>query len=172
MATAPKDVDEIRRQMAQIRRELHEDVRDVVAGAEAVTDWQRHIRNHPWISLGSAFALGYLLVPRRHHHVPSDVATQAGVASTVRAAIQETADEARAAARPRRRGGLVRKALGLVGPMAARLAQGYAMQYLENWLAQQAAVQPGPVEPPIAGGPPRGPGGGAGGYRPPGRTPI
>jgi hypothetical protein len=169
VATAPNDVDEIRRQMAQIRRELHRDVREVVAGAEAVTDWQRHIRNHPWISLGSAFALGYLLVPRRHRHVPSDVATQAGVASTVREAIQETAEAAQTAPREKRRGGLVRKAFGLVGPLAARVAQGYAMQFLENWLAQQAAAQPGPAEPSVPGGPPRGPGGG---YRPPGRSPI
>ena len=36
MATATNEIEEIRRQMAQIRRELHEDVQEVVAGAEAV----------------------------------------------------------------------------------------------------------------------------------------
>ncbi|MHC5544836.1 hypothetical protein ACYOEI_41915, partial [Singulisphaera rosea] len=66
MATVTNDADEILRQMALIRRDLHEDVRGVVASAEAVTDWHRHIRNHPWLALGAATAVGYFVVPRRH----------------------------------------------------------------------------------------------------------
>ena len=54
MASVSNEVDEIRRQMAQIRRELHEDVQGVVAGAEAVADWRRYIRLYPWAAVGAA----------------------------------------------------------------------------------------------------------------------
>ena len=66
MATAPQEIDDVRRRMAQIRRELHEDVKGVVEGAEAATDWRRYVRNYPWATTGLALAIGYLVIPRRH----------------------------------------------------------------------------------------------------------
>ncbi|MEA2631568.1 MAG: hypothetical protein QOE66_1787, partial [Chloroflexota bacterium] len=80
MATATNEIEEIRRQMAQIRRELHEDVQEVVAGAEAVADWRRYIRMYPWAAVGIATATGYLIVPKRRRSVPRDVARQSDVA--------------------------------------------------------------------------------------------
>ena len=48
------DIDDIRRQMAQIRHDLHQDVSSVVGGvSEVVTevsevmDWRSVLRNHP-----------------------------------------------------------------------------------------------------------------------------
>lgn len=134
------DADEIRRKMAQIRRELHQDVRGVVASAEAVTDWHRYIRNYPWIAVAAAAAAGYFVVPRRHK--PETVA----VAVTVpeRAAPEKPkAREAKAA-----RAGLVAGAWALLGPVAMRAAQSYATQYLENWIAeQQQRMAEGPPPP-------------------------
>src|SRR5579875_3878803 len=69
MATAkssPADIGEIQRRMAQIRRELHEDVREAVKGAQSLTDWRSQVRNHPWLALGAATLVGYLIVPKRH----------------------------------------------------------------------------------------------------------
>ena len=76
MATASNDIDSIRQQMAQIRHELHQDVRGVVVNAEAVTDWRRYYRMSPWASLAAAFAVGYLVVPKRRRKSPRDLATR------------------------------------------------------------------------------------------------
>jgi len=143
--------------MAQIRHDLHMDVREVVASAEAVTDWQRYIRMYPWAALGAAATVGYLLVPRRHHPRPPAIAGPVDMAQ-VREVVERSAE---AAAPPREREkGLIGKALGFAWPLAVRAAQGYAAQYLENWIAQQqqmmmAAEAPPPTAQP---GPPGGPG--------------
>lgn len=127
MATATNDADELRRQMALIRRDLHEDVRGVVASAEAVTDWQRYIRSYPWVALGGAAAVGYLIVPRRH----KAVATKEDVAK-VRAVVEQAKDTAEKA--PRK--GLLAAGFAMLAPVAVRAAQGYAVRYLENWITQ------------------------------------
>lgn len=129
VATATNDADEILRQMALIRRDLHEDVRGVVASAEAVTDWHRHIRNHPWLALSAAAAVGYLVVPRRH----KVVATRSDVAK-VRELVEEKVVEAPKAATSKR--GLVGMAFGLLAPIAVKAAQSYALQYVEGYIAQ------------------------------------
>ena len=54
MATGSNDVDEIFQRMAVIRRELHTNVRESVAGAEAFADWGRYTWTYPWIALGEA----------------------------------------------------------------------------------------------------------------------
>jgi len=161
VATASNDIDAIRRQMAQIRRELHEDVQEVVAGAEAVTDWRRYVRSYPWPAVGVAFAVGYLVVPKRRRSVPRDIARQADVAG-----VREELRQARAIVpEEKKRGkGFIAAGFGLLAPMAWRLAQNYAMGYLEQWIAQQqqqymTATGPPPAAPgrPGAAGWPGGP---------------
>ena len=164
MATATSDTDEIRRKMAQIRRELHEDVREVVAGAGAVTDWRRYVRSYPWASVGVATAAGFLVVPRRSRGFPGDAARQSDVAE-VRDELRQ-AREAAPEAEEKRRKSLVGAALAMAAPLAWRFAQNYALAYLEQWIAlrqQQAMAQAGPYpDPPPATGRgsvrPRGPG--------------
>jgi len=145
---APADSNEIQRRMAQIRRDLHEDVRGVVASAEAVTDWRRYIRNYPWTAMGVALAAGYLVVPRRHRSVPHDLATHADVAR-VREVVEGTRDKAEGTREKEKeaskeRKGLLAMAMALLGPVALRAAQGYAVSYLENWIVQQQAMAAGP----------------------------
>jgi len=166
VSTVPNEVDEVRRQMAQIRRELHEDVREVVATAEAAADWRRYLTAYPWLSVGTAFALGYLIVPRRPKPVAgtalqSDLTKVREAVETTRQAVveapKEKGDEAK------RKKSLVGAALGMVAPLALRAAQGYALKYLEHWIAQQQAahthVGPAPASHgPAAGGPGPGPG--------------
>jgi len=145
VATVTNDADEIRRRMAEIRCELHKDVREVVASAEAVTDWHRYLRMYPWTILGAAVAVGYFLVPKRHKVVvPVPVVVDASKqvdTAQVREAVEETGKR-------RSRKGLIGAAFGLVAPLAVRAAQSYAMQYLETWIAQQQAMATGP--PPVA----------------------
>jgi hypothetical protein len=145
VATVSNEVEEVRRRMAEIRRELHEDVREVVATAEAVTDWQRYVRTYPLASLGVAFALGYVVVPKRRRRIPADVATQSDVAK-VREAVETKADEGK---KEKASKGLIGMAWALLTPVAVRAAQSYAVQYLENWIheQQQAAASTGPPRP-------------------------
>jgi hypothetical protein len=145
VATVANDAEDIRRQMAQIRHELHQDVREVVVKAEAVADWHRYIRLYPWVSVGVAFAVGYLVVPKRHRSVPRDVATAADVAE-VRQAVQETRRDEPLKEKTKK--GLLAAAWATAGPVAIRLAQGYAVQYLENWLLQQQQQAAGAAAPP------------------------
>jgi hypothetical protein len=147
VATATNEADEIRLKMARIRRELHEDVREVVASAEAVTDWRRYIRMYPWAALGVPFAVGYLIVPRKHRPVPIPIVVPAGAAE-VREAIDREKEREKDKAKEPQRKGLVGMALGFLAPIALRAAQGYAVQYLEAWIAQQqqaSATGPRPV---------------------------
>jgi hypothetical protein len=135
VSTAPPEIDDIRRKMAQIRRDLHADVQNVVQGAEAATDWRRFIRNYPWASMGVALAVGYTIVPRRHKAATIQVAP----AEIARAVALE-------APRPpepeKKKGkGLLGTAFGLLAPVAFRAVQGYALQFAEQWLAQRVAQQ-------------------------------
>ena len=65
MVTGSDDVDEIYHRMAAIRRERHKHVSESVAGAEAVIDWGRYTWMYPWIALGAAAAVGYLVYTGR-----------------------------------------------------------------------------------------------------------
>jgi hypothetical protein len=182
VSTVTNEVDEIRRQMALIRRDLHEGVREVVATAEAVTDWRRFLGSYPWVFLGAAFAAGYFIVPKRRRvevKLP-EVATQVDV-SKVREAVESARQTVLEAAKDQTAGGKRRKnligaAFGLLVPVAVRAAQGYAVKYLEHWIAQQQDLLhfgPGPAQtgtPGATGTPPR-PGPGPGTGRPSGSGP-
>ena len=139
MATAPQqEISELRRKMALIRHELHEDVRGVVEGAEAATDWRSYIRNYPWAGVAVAFAIGYLVVPRKRHPAPT---IQFGPAEIARAV---SAEAPRAAEPEKKKGkGLFRSALGLIVPVVFRAGQGYALQFFEQWMAEKMAQQQG-----------------------------
>ena len=135
MSTASPEVDDIRRQMAQIRRDLHKDVQNVVEGAESVTDWRRLFRNYPWASMGVALAVGYLIVPRKRRPTttlqvaPAEIARFASVEPPAPLEIEKKGK------------GLLGTVFGFVAPIAFRAAQGYALQFAEQWMAQKVADQ-------------------------------
>ncbi len=134
--TVPDDAAEIRRRMAQIRRELHEDVQEVVAGAEAVFDWRRYIRMFPWAAVGLAFSVGYIVIPKRRRSIPRDLARQGDIAD-VREAIAKSQEPAESPGSEKRKKSLVGAALGMLVPLVWRVGRNYAMSYLEQWIAQQ-----------------------------------
>jgi len=143
------DVDEIRRQMAQIRLELHQDVKEVVAGAEAVADWRRFIRMYPWASVAVAAAAGYLVIPRRHRKVPRNIARASDLAE-VTEQLRKVQENAPVREESKRRKSLVGAAFGMLVPLAWRVAQNYAMGYLEQWIARQQQQAMAVVAPPTA----------------------
>ena len=160
MATASTDVDDIRRQMAKIRLDMHQDMQGVVAGAEAAADWRRYVRSYPWVFLAGAVTVGFLIVPRRRRSIRE--AAEAAATNVVEKVYSN--GQGLAAAAPvelrekKKRPGIFRLALTFLGPIALRAAQGYASQYIENFVAQQTQYGPPPFGgmPPFASGKPPG----------------
>jgi hypothetical protein len=153
VASAPDEATEIQREMARIRVELHEDMQGVVAGAEAVASWHRFVKHYPWPSLAVGFAIGYLIVPRKRR---SATRTGEAAAHAVVDEVREAVGRPRLAEKAKPRRGLFGMLFGFVGPIALRAAQGYAVQYVENWILQQAAQNPLAAGPFGGGGPPPG----------------
>ena len=129
MATGSNDIDEIYHRMAVIRRELHTNVRESVAGAEAVVDWGRYTWTYPWIALGAAAAVGYLVYTGSHQRVTTDTASL-----TDGAKAGEPVAGARGQGQERSRTGrnLLLAAWGIVFPVAVSAGQNYVLHWLEQ----------------------------------------
>lgn len=109
----------ILREMAIARCELVEDAREVVSNAKELTDWRHYVRRYPWLFAGTAFALGYAIIPSvRRSHVPA-----ATNGATSRSAAKSSS--------------WTSAAIALASSAALRLAAGYAGQQLEKWLENQ-----------------------------------
>jgi hypothetical protein len=139
------DVDDIRQQMAQIRHDMHHDVSNVVSEVEEAMDWRAVLRNHPYIAMGVALAIGYFVVPRRRRPVERVVETVRPLleASEARAYVPERQEKP-----PRSLG---RKAagwaLGLLWPLVGQTVQAYAAMWLENQLKQHLNLNLQPPRP-------------------------
>ena len=46
-------------------REIDHDLEDVSASARSMVDWKHYVKAYPWVCLGTAAALGFLIVPKR-----------------------------------------------------------------------------------------------------------
>jgi hypothetical protein len=145
LATVRIEADDIRRQMAEIRSQLHQDMRGVVNVAATATDWRSYVRGRPWLAIGLAFTSGFLLVPGRSR--PSRLVVQPS-------AVDMGNSQAAVKAEKPGRLTLFRRLLGAVGPIAVRAGQSYAMNYVENLLAnQQAGPRPEAASRPASPGP-------------------
>jgi hypothetical protein len=130
------EIDDIRRQMAQIRHDLHHNVSNVVSGVSDVVnevsevmDWRSILRGHPYILIGIALAAGYLIVPRRESltvQVPDSFEGAAVSEPMVRT----------------RRFRPFSSTLDLLWPIATQAAQAYAMVWIENRIKQHLRTGP------------------------------
>ena len=66
--------DAVRERMQQLRCEIDEDVEDVSASARTMVDWKHYVKTYPWVCLGAAVALGFLIVPKRSKAICHDLA--------------------------------------------------------------------------------------------------
>src|SRR5262245_54355091 len=57
--------EEIRLRMHEVRSELGENVEELVESARTITDWHYYVERYPWLCIGAAVALGYVVIPRR-----------------------------------------------------------------------------------------------------------
>jgi hypothetical protein len=133
----------IQREMARARRQIHDDVGGAIDGVQTLTDWRTIVRGHPWLSLGIAAAIGYLVVPRRF-------VTRLGEPAETRLLRDAPVKPAALSATRSSDGGkwaFASSAFAVISPIALRVAQSYALRYIDNWLGAHAfpsaAQEPG-----------------------------
>ena len=68
--------------MQQIRCEMDQDLEEMVASARTMVDWKHYVKTYPWVCLGTAAALGFLIVPKRSRAIHPDLATLTELAKT------------------------------------------------------------------------------------------
>ena len=73
MTHTSHDTKAIRQRMEEMRCDLDEDVQGIVEGARDMRDWRSYVKTYPWVCVGAAMAVGYLLVPRRPASMQPDV---------------------------------------------------------------------------------------------------
>src|SRR4051794_25537437 len=112
------EIDEIRREMAQIRMDLHKEMQGVVVNAEAATDWRQYVQRYPFASLALAASVGFLTVPRRRRSIRATA--EAAATATAEKFQQELVESTP----PRRRAGwgstILGSTMALLGSMALR----------------------------------------------------
>jgi hypothetical protein len=128
----PSDISEIQRRMAQIRHEMHQEVQGAVKGAQSLTDWQSMVKSHPWLAISIASAVGYLIVPRRRSEGQTFVTVAHPSPAPIMAPIApELGNKTKSS-----KWSILGTAFSLLAPIAARVAQNYALGHLETFLAQ------------------------------------
>ena len=55
----------MRERMQQLRCEIDEDMEQIAGIARTTLDWKHYVNTYPWMCLGAAVALGFLVVPKR-----------------------------------------------------------------------------------------------------------
>jgi hypothetical protein len=109
--------DEIRARMAHVRREVGDNVKGIVESARTLSDWRYHVKHHPWLCVGAAMALGFLLVPRRKHYDSAEARELIALLKKYNVGV--TAPPASAK-------GLLRTVIGMAAPAVVRTAMNVA----------------------------------------------
>jgi len=136
-----QQADTLRREMRGIRRELGNDVEELVENAERLMDWRYYVNRYPWVTVGAATLLGYFLVPRRivtthlDSHAFDEIAQRLGPALASNPQKKE--------AKPGWFSSLVSMGTGMV----MRAAVGYATQHLSQYLNRLSNQPPGEHRP-------------------------
>lgn len=78
----PPIEDAVQARMQGIRREIDQDLDDVSESARSMLDWRHYVKTYPWVCLGTAAALGFLIVPKRSTVINADLATLTELAKT------------------------------------------------------------------------------------------
>jgi hypothetical protein len=132
---ATPSADDIQRQMREVRAELRDDVQEIVDNARVLTDWQHYVRQYPWLCLGAAAAVGYLVVPQRVHVIKPD---SKAIADMIRQHQVSVKTEIKPQPSPGLVGGLVNMAAGMAVQGLLAVASAQLNQFL-----QQMTDQPG-----------------------------
>lgn len=89
-----RQAEEIRKVMAEVRRDVDANTAQVFSRAREMADWRYHVRKYPKLSLAAAAAIGYLLVPaKRRRAVEGQAAGRTLGPSTVETTRQASLTE-------------------------------------------------------------------------------
>jgi hypothetical protein len=105
--------EEIVKRMQHVRRHVGDDVKGIVETARTLSDWRYHVKHHPWLCVGLALALGFLVVPKRKR-IPSAEAKEL-ISLLKKYNVGVTTP-------PTSAGGLLRTVVSLAAPAVARTA--------------------------------------------------
>jgi hypothetical protein len=72
MTADPTTAEAIQQQMRQVRAEMREDVQVMVENARDMSDWTWYVRTYPWVCVGAAAAVGFLVIPSRSPQMKPD----------------------------------------------------------------------------------------------------
>ena len=72
MTDPPLD-DSVRARMQGIRCDIDQDLEDVSESARSMVDGKHYVEAYPWVCLGAAAALGFLIVPKRSTPTEADL---------------------------------------------------------------------------------------------------
>jgi len=136
MALGTTQADEIQREMRQIRVELRDNVEEIVSSAREMVDWQSYVKAYPWLCVGAAAFVGYLLVPSRTTVIRPDPEALRELTKSREMLEQQV--------KPKK--SLVGMVIGMVAASAAQAAMSVAshqVQQLLHTLQQPPAQQTG-----------------------------
>jgi len=128
--TGDETADQLRREMAMVRRELSADIKGVTAQAKALTDWRQYVKHAPWISIGIAAAAGFMVVPRKLNMKTVDPDAIAKLAKQHRVVVES---KPKAAAKA----GLSSTLFGLISRTVLRAAIGIGTQRITELMSSQ-----------------------------------
>jgi len=67
------EAERIRRHMQQVRAHMARDIDQIADATRTMADWRTYVRRYPWLFVGSAAVLGFMLVPHRPRKVMLDL---------------------------------------------------------------------------------------------------
>ena len=121
----PPPADAVRAQMQQIRCEIDQDLEEMGVSARNMVDWKHYVKTYPWVCLGAAVALGFLIVPKRSRVIRPDLATLTEPARTGHLVVKPAAAATH---------GLIDALLAAVANIAVRKATAYLGHGAESLL--------------------------------------
>ena len=127
--------DTVRARMQGIRCDIDQDLQDVSASAHSLVDWKHYVQTYPWVCVGAAAVLGFLIVPKRS--AAADVAAPTAPAKNghpVADATPAVATSALPVALPTAVRGMVDAFVGAIAGIAVREVVTYLGQNAERLL--------------------------------------
>jgi hypothetical protein len=115
----PPQADAVRERMQQLRCEIDGDMEDMSAHARTMLDWKHYVKTYPWVCLGTAAVLGFLIVPKRSSAINADLATPTALTKSGHLVVKPAPTAAR---------GLVDALVATVVSIAVREATAYLGQ--------------------------------------------
>ena len=133
MATV-SSAEDIQREMREVRADLRGNVQEIIQQAGGLTDWQEYVKAYPWLALGAAAMVGFLVVPSRPTIIHPDSKQLLELAKSQKVHLEMN--------QPAARSGIVGSLVGMAGSFALQAG----MSALSTYLAQLQSPPPSPQD--------------------------